>query len=155
MVFLVQGGDYSCILIIYTHLCKLFHHFQVHSQPYSHTQMSLLYCCIAAHKDYSDIHYDLHVDEVNKKYHYSYRLSQCCVCAYHMAGNIGGELNLGVWRLGKRLSILNPSNLNVIYVNKDMHMLCTAWDQTAKFKDRQCFRPYGMSLIILYNITEY
>ena len=44
---------------------------------------------------------------------------------YRMARNIGGELNSAVWRLGKRLSNLNLSNLNAIYANKDMHVLCT------------------------------
>ena len=39
---------------------------------------------------------------------------------YRMARNIGGELNLAVWQLGKR-----PSNLNAIYTNKDMYVLCT------------------------------
>ena len=43
---------------------------------------------------------------------------------YRMAGNIGGELNLAVWWLGKRPSNINPSNLNAIYANKDMHVLC-------------------------------
>ena len=37
-----------------------------------------------------------------------------------MARNIGSELYLAVWWLGKRLS-----NLNAIYANKDMHVLCT------------------------------
>ena len=37
---------------------------------------------------------------------------------YCTAGNIGGRLNLAVWRLRKRPSNLNPSNLSAIYVNK-------------------------------------
>ena len=37
---------------------------------------------------------------------------------YRIAGNIGGQLNLAVWRLGKRPSNLNPSNLSAIYANK-------------------------------------
>ena len=37
---------------------------------------------------------------------------------YRIGGNIGGQLNLAVWRLGKRLSNLNPSNLSAIYANK-------------------------------------
>ena len=33
---------------------------------------------------------------------------------YRTAGNIGGQLNLAVWWLGKRPSNLNPSNLSAI-----------------------------------------
>ena len=36
-------------------------------------------------------------------------------CRYRTAGNIGGQLNLAVWQLGKRPSNLNPSNLSAIY----------------------------------------
>ena len=35
---------------------------------------------------------------------------------YRTAGNIGSELKLAVWRLAKRPSNLNPSNLSAIYV---------------------------------------
>ena len=35
---------------------------------------------------------------------------------YRTAGKFGGQLNLAVWRLGKRPSNLNPSNLSAIFV---------------------------------------
>ena len=77
---------------------------------------------------------------------------------YCTAGNIGGQLNLAVWRLEKRLSNLNPSNLSAIYANKGTRnmyattakfksanfFISAARDQTAKFKDRQYFQLYGM-----------
>ena len=44
---------------------------------------------------------------------------------YRTAGNIGGELNLAVWRLGKRPSNLNPSNLSAIYACACAHIICT------------------------------
>ena len=86
---------------------------------------------------------------------------------YRIAGNIGGDLNLAVWRSGKRPPNLNPSNLNAIHVNKGTRIKCflnhaqhyayrqilirqyfclAAQDQTAKFKDRQYFRLYGSNL---------
>ena len=34
----------------------------------------------------------------------------------HVAGNIGGDLNLAVWQSGKRSPNLNPSNLNLFRV---------------------------------------
>ena len=46
------------------------------------------------------------------------------VAPYRTAGNIGGQLNLAVWQLGKRTSNLNPSNLSAIFAN-NMHMLST------------------------------
>ena len=52
--------------------------------------------------------------------------------SYHTAGNIGGQLNLALWRLGKRPSNLNPSNLSVIYATYVLfypcacaHIICT------------------------------
>ena len=47
------------------------------------------------------------------------------MCSYRTAGNIGGQLNLAVWWLGKRLSNLNLSNLSAIYANKGAHIICT------------------------------
>ena len=44
---------------------------------------------------------------------------------YRTAGNIGGELNLAVWRLGKWPSNLNPSNLSAIYACACEHIICT------------------------------
>ena len=44
---------------------------------------------------------------------------------YRTAGNIGGELNLAVWRLGKRPSNLNPSTLSAIYMCACAHIICT------------------------------
>ena len=44
---------------------------------------------------------------------------------YRTAGNIGGQLNLAVWRLGKRPSNLNPSNLSAIYACACTHIICT------------------------------
>ena len=95
-------------------------------------------------------------------------LSLCHIATiYRTAGNIGGELNLAVWRLAKRPSNLNPSNLSAIYVYtyyftrarararilyygttakfKSANIfISAARDQTAKFKDRQYFRLYGI-----------
>ena len=52
-----------------------------------------------------------------------------CLCVlklvYRTAGNIGGEINLAVWRLGKRPSNLNPSNLSAIYACTCAHIICT------------------------------
>ena len=52
------------------------------------------------------------------------------ICYYHTAGNIGGQLNLAVWRLEKRQSNLNPSNLSAIYATYVLfyacaHIICT------------------------------
>ena len=44
---------------------------------------------------------------------------------YRTAGNIGGQLNLAVWRLGKQPSNLNPSNLSATYANKGTRIICT------------------------------
>ena len=44
---------------------------------------------------------------------------------YRTAGSIGGQLNLAVWRLGKRPSKLNPSNLSAIYACACAHIICT------------------------------
>ena len=51
---------------------------------------------------------------------------------YRTAGNIGGQLNLVAWRLGKRPSNLNPSNLSAIYTTYVLfyacacaHIICT------------------------------
>ena len=84
---------------------------------------------------------------------------------YRTAGNIGGQLNLAVWRLAKRPSNLNPSNLSAIYIYpyylrvrvrayyiygtiakfKSANIfISAARDQTAKFKYRQYFRLYGI-----------
>ena len=50
-------------------------------------------------------------------YMYSYGLFSGWISSiYRTAGNIGGQLNLAVWRLAKRPSNLNPSNLSAIYV---------------------------------------
>ena len=79
---------------------------------------------------------------------------------YRIAGNIDGDLNLAVWRSGKRPSNLNPSNFVCA------HIICTlgrppatfksanifvwaAQDQTTKFKDRQYFRLYGILYCII------
>ena len=51
---------------------------------------------------------------------------------YRTAENIGGQLNLAVWRLGKRPSNLNPSILSAIYATYILfyacacaHIICT------------------------------
>ena len=44
---------------------------------------------------------------------------------YRTAGNIGGQLNLAVWRLGKRPSNLNLSNLSPIYACACVHIIYT------------------------------
>ena len=41
------------------------------------------------------------------------------VTRYRTAGNIGGQLNLAVWRLGKR-----PSNLSAIYATYVLFYVC-------------------------------
>ena len=46
------------------------------------------------------------------------------VYIYCTAGNIGGELNLAAWRLEKRPSNLNPSNLSAIYACACAHIIC-------------------------------
>ena len=76
---------------------------------------------------------------------------------YRTAGNIGSQLNLAVLRFGKRPSNLNPSNFDLRVRVRAYYMYGTtakfksanifisaARDQTAKFKDRQCFRLYGI-----------
>ena len=44
--------------------------------------------------------------------------------SYRTAGNIGSQSNLAVWRLGKRLSNLNPSNLSAIYATYVLFYAC-------------------------------
>ena len=46
---------------------------------------------------------------------------------YRIAGNIGGDLNLAVWRSGKRPPNLNPSNFACA------HIICALGGPTAKF----------------------
>ena len=85
-----------------------------------------------------------------------------CSYTYTTAGNIGCQLNLAVWRLGKRPANLNPSNLSAIYVNKGTRnmygttakfksaniFISAARGQPAKFKDRQYFRLYSIKLMV-------
>ena len=87
---------------------------------------------------------------------------------YRIAGNIGGNLNLAVWRSGKRPPNLNPSNFARAHIICELggptakfksanFFVWAAQDQTAKFKDRQYFRLYGNwhSLPSVQNIYMY